>query len=194
MRNTLRAQQPVTALAAFAIIATAGLLSACSPAHSGSPVAQQSPRPSQTPVSQQTPASQPTPASPAPTPQSQPRPGAQHLDPASFSMVTVRYKESDGVRINISKQIRSRAVIARLTGIVNGLPAAKPAGTHCPAASISYQMMFTGIGSAPDTTVTTRSCPADRISRGGKLRQPLWDKSGTVATEVKRLMHIKRST
>jgi len=188
MRNTLRAQQPVTALAAFAIIATAGLLSACSSAHSGSPVAQQSPRPSQTPVSQQTTASQPAPAAP-----SQPRPAAQHLDPASFSMVTVRYKESDGVRINISKQIRSRAVIARLTGVVNGLPAAKPAGTNCPAASISYQMMFTGIGSAPDTTVTTRSCPADRISQGGKLRQPLWDKSGTVAAEVKRLMRIKRS-
>src|SRR5579862_2748316 len=138
MRNTLRAQQPVTALAAFAIIATAGLLSACSPAHSGSPVAQQSPRQTQTPVPQQTPVSQQTPAAP-----SQPRPVAQHLDPASFSMVTVRYKESDGVRINISKQIRSRAVIARLTGIVNGLPAAKPAGTNCPAASISYQMMFT---------------------------------------------------
>jgi len=48
MRNTLRAQQPVTALAAFAIIATAGLLSACSPAHSGSPVAQPSPRETQT--------------------------------------------------------------------------------------------------------------------------------------------------
>jgi hypothetical protein len=52
-------------------------------------------------------------------------------------------------------------------------------------------MMFTGIGSAPDTTVTTRSCPVDRISLGGKLQQPLWDRSGAVAAEVKHLMHIK---
>jgi len=196
MRNTPRAQQPVTALAAFAIIATAGLLSACSSGGSGRPVAQQSPQatsstpvPQQTQVSSPTPASQPSPAT-TPTP---PRTAAQRLDPASFSMVTVHYKESDGVRISIAKQIRSRAVIARLASIVNGLPAAKPADANCPAASVSYQMMFTGTGSAPDTTVTTRSCPADRISRGGKLRQPLWDKSGTVAAEVKRLMHIKHS-
>jgi hypothetical protein len=108
-------------------------------------------------------------------------------------MVTLRYKESDGVRISISKQVRSPAVIARLTRIINRLPAAKPAGTSCPAAAITYQMMFTGIGSAPDTTVTTRSCPADRISLGGKLQQPLLDRSGAVAAQVKRLMHVKHT-
>jgi hypothetical protein len=54
-------------------------------------------------------------------------------------------------------------------------------------------MMFTGIGSAPDTTVTTRSCPADRFSLGGKLQQPLLDRSGAVAAQVKHLMHVKHS-
>jgi hypothetical protein len=109
-------------------------------------------------------------------------------------MVTLRYKESDGVRISISKQVRSPAVIARLTRIVNSLPAAKPASTSCPAATITYQMMFTGIGSAPDTTVTTRSCPIDRFSLGGKLQQPLWDQSGAVAAELKHLMHVQHVT
>jgi hypothetical protein len=60
MRNTPRARRPVMALAAPAIIATAGLLSACS-SSSGTPVAQPSPQTSHSPVSQ------PSPASPAPT-------------------------------------------------------------------------------------------------------------------------------
>ena len=115
-----------------------------------------------------------------------------HLDPASFSMVTVNFRESDD-RVNLNKQIRSPAVIARLTRIVNSLPAAKQASTSCPAATFRYQMSFTGIGSEPDITVTTRSCPADRISVGGKLQGPLWDK-GAVAAEVKRLMHIRSPT
>lgn len=54
-------------------------------------------------------------------------------------------------------------------------------------------MSFTGAGSQPDITVTTRSCPVDRISVGGKLQGPLWDRKGTVAAEVKRLMHIRIS-
>jgi hypothetical protein len=47
------------------------------------------------------------------------------------------------------------------------------------------------IGSQPDATVTTRSCPADRISVGGEPQGRLWDRKG--AAEVKRLMHIKIS-
>jgi hypothetical protein len=163
MRNTLRAQQPVTALAACAIIATAGLLSACSS------------------------------ASPAPAPQSPPRHAAVHLDAAKFSKVTVFFRESDSMGLRFRKPFRSPAVIARLTRIVNSLPAAKPASMACPAAAFTYQMLFTGIGSQPDTMVTTRSCPADRVSVGGKLQGPLWDRKGAVAAEVKRLMHIKIS-
>jgi hypothetical protein len=116
-----------------------------------------------------------------------------HLDPASFSMVTVNFRESDDLGLNLSKQVRSPAVIARLTRIVNSLPAAKQARTSCPAATFRYRMSFTGIGSQPDITVTTRSCPADRISVGGKLQGPLWDRKGAVAAEVKRLMHIRMS-
>jgi hypothetical protein len=116
-----------------------------------------------------------------------------HLDAARFSMVTVYFRESDSLGLKFHKPFRSPAVIARLTRIVNSLPAAKPASTGCPEAAITYQMMFTGIGSQPDTTVTTRSCPADRISVGGKLQGPLWDRKGAVAAEVKRLMHIKIS-
>jgi len=181
------------ALAAFTIIATTGLLAACSSGHSGKPVAQKSPQASSTPVSQPAPVSQPSTASPGPAAQSQHRPAAEHLDAAKYSMVTVRYKENDGIQIDLRKQIRSPAVIARLTRIVNGLPGAKPGSTTCPAASITYQMMFTGIGSAPDTTVTTRSCPADLFSQNGKLQQPVWDRSGAVAAQVKRLMHIRHS-
>jgi hypothetical protein len=85
-------------------------------------------------------------------------------------MVTVYFRESDSLGLRFHKPFRSPAVIARLTRIVNSLPAAKPASTGCPEATYTFQMMFTGIGSQPDTTVTTRSCPADRISVGGKLR------------------------
>ena len=108
-------------------------------------------------------------------------------------MVTVNFRESDDLGLDLNKQIRSPAVIARLTRIVNGLPAAKQARTSCPAATFRYRMIVHGHRVPPDITVTTRSCPADRISVGGKLQGPLWDRKGAVAAEVKRLMHIRIS-
>jgi hypothetical protein len=188
MRNTPRARRPFTALAAFAIAAAAGLLSACGPSGSGSPVAQQqSPKPSQSPVSQQSPAS---PASPAPSAQPLP-PGAEHLDPARFRYVTVSANLfSDGSLRKVSKVIGSPAVIARLTRMVNSLPAAAKAASSCPPVTATYRLSFAVRGFEPDTTVTANSCPTDQISVNGKVHPPLLDKSGTLAVTVRGLLNL----
>jgi hypothetical protein len=187
MRNTPRARRPFTALAAFAIAAAAGLLSACGPSGSGSPVAQQSPKPSQSPVSQQSPAS---PASPAPSTQPLP-PGAEHLDPARFRYVTVSANLfSNGSLRKVSKVIGSPAVIARLTRMVNSLPAATKAASSCPPVTATYRLSFAVRGFEPDTTVTATSCPTDQISVNGKVHPPLMDKSGTLAAAVRGLLNL----
>jgi hypothetical protein len=183
MRNTPRARRPSSALAAFAI-AAAGLLSACSSAHSGSPVAQQSPKPSQSPVSQQ------SPASPAPSAQPLP-PGAEHLDPARFRYVTVTANLfSNGSLRKVSKVIGSPAVIARLTRMVNSLPAATKAASGCPPVTATYRLSFAVRGFEPDTTVTANSCPTDQISVNGKVHLPLQDKTGTLAAAVRGLLKL----
>ena len=187
MRNTPRARRPITALAAFAIAATTGLLSACGPSGSGSPVAQQSPKPSQSPVSQQSPAS---PASPSPSAQPLP-PGAEHLDPARFRYVTVVANLfSNGSLRKVSKVISSPAVIDRLTRMVNSLPAATKAVSGCPPVTATYRLSFTVRGFEPDTTVTANSCPIDQITVNGKTHPPLMDKSGTLAAAVRGLLNL----
>jgi len=185
MRNTPRARRPFTALAAFAI-AAAGLLSACS-SGSGSPVAQQSRKPSQSPVSPQSPAS---PASPAPSAQPLP-PGAEHLDPARFRYVTVSANLfSNGSLRKFSKVIGSPAEIARLTRMVNSLPAAAKAASSCPPVTATYRLSFAVRGFEPDTTVTANSCPVDQISVNGKVHPPLLDKTGTLAAAVRGLLNL----
>jgi hypothetical protein len=193
MPKTPRPRRPIMALAAPALIATAGLLSACTPAQSGSPVPQQSPRASQSPVSQQTPVNQQSPASPAPASTSQPGTGAAHLDPARFSMVTVSV-DLTGVEAKFHKGFRSRAVIARLTRMVNSLPEAKPASMNCPSADFTYRLSFRVKGTEPDTTVSgSDSCPTEKLSVDGKLRPPLRDRPGALDAAVRSLMKLKIS-
>lgn len=191
MRNTPRARRPFTALAAFAIAATAGLLSACGPSGSGSPVAQQSPATSQSPAASQTPVSQPSPASPGPSTQPMPTNGAEHLDPARFRTVTVVANLfSNGSLRKVSKVIGSPAVIARLTRMVNSLPAATKTVSSCPPVTATYRLSFTVIGFEPDTTVTANSCPVDQISVNGKVQPPLMDKTGILAAAVRGLLNL----
>jgi hypothetical protein len=184
MPNTPRAPRPIMALAAFAIAATTGLLSACGPSGSGSPVTQQSPTASQSPVSQHSPAS--------PSPSAQPLPpGAEHLDPARFRYVTVVANLfSNGSLRKVSKVIGSPATIARLTRMINSLPAAATATTGCPPVTATYRLSFTVRGFEPDTTVTANSCPTDQISVNGKVHPPLLDKSGTLAAAVRGLLKL----
>ena len=202
MRNTPRARRPVMALAAPAIIAIAGLLSACSPAHTGgsaaqqSPQASQSPVPQQSPVTAQTPVSQQSPASPAPTAVPSPGPGAVHLDPARFSKVTVYLHLPFDDEIKVHQQYRSPAAIARLTGMINGLPAAKQAKASCSAGDFSYRMMFTTKNGGPATTVTgSEGCPTARISVDGKPAQLLMSPAGTLSAAVRHMfrLHISHS-
>jgi hypothetical protein len=194
MPNTLRPRRPILALAAPAIIATAGSLSACTSAHSGSPVAQQSPKTQQSPQASPSPQASQSPASPAPTTQSQPGPGAEHLDPARFSMVTVSV-DLTGVDLKVHKGFRSRAVIDRLTRMVNSLPEAKSARTSCPSAEFTYRLSFRVKGTEPDTTVTgSDSCPTEKFSVDGKPQRPLMDRPGALDAAVRSLLKLKIST
>ena len=190
MRYSHRARRPFMALAAFAIAATAGLLSACGPSGSGSPVAQQSPATSQSPGASQSPVSQPSPATPPPSAQPLPT-GAEHLDPARFRTVTVVANIfSNGSLRKVSKVIGSPAVIAQLTRMVNSLPAATKTVSSCPPVTATYRLSFTVIGFEPDTTVTANSCPVDQISVNGKAQPPLMDKTGTLAAAVRGLLNL----
>ena len=188
MRNTPRARRPITALSAVVIIATAGFLSACGSASPGGSSAQHSPASSQSPVSSQSPAS---PASPAPSAQPLPVNGAEHLDPARFRYVTVTANlYSNGNLRKVSKVIGSPAAIARLTRMINSLPAATRAAPSCPPVTATYRVSFAVRGFEPDTTVTANSCPTDQISVNGKVHPPLQDKSGALAAAVRGLLNL----
>jgi hypothetical protein len=128
---------------------------------------------------------QQTTASPAAPTQPQP----DRLDPAQFSRVTVTAILPGDTRFN--QRYSSAAIIARLARVVNGLPVAKPSAGRCPAGNISYQLLFTAMGHAPDIRVTTSSCPADQFSASGKPRRPLWDRSGAVAAAARHMLKLK---
>jgi len=185
MRYTLRARRPITALAALAIAATAGLLSACGPSGSGSPAAQQSPKASHSPVSPQ------SPASPAPSAQPLPTNGAEHLNPARYRAVTVVANLfSNGSLRKFSRVYGSPKVIAQLTRVVNSLPAATKKITSCPPVTATYRVSFTVIGFESDTTVTANSCPVDQIVVNGKTHPPLLDKTDALASAVRGLLNL----
>jgi hypothetical protein len=97
---------------------------------------------------------------------------------------------SNGSLRKVSKVIGSPAVIARLTRMVNSLPAAAKAASICPPVTATYRLSFAVRGFEPDTTVTANSCPTDQISVNGKVHPPLMDKSGTLAAAVRGLLNL----
>jgi len=77
-----------------------------------------------------------------------------------------------------SRTVTDTATVARLAGILNGLPAAVPGATSCPAMSVQYRVSFSkSIGGAPDLVATATGCDGVGVTTGG-VTQPALDDGG----------------
>jgi hypothetical protein len=119
------------------------------------------------------------------------RTAVEHLDPASFRRVIVSARVLNPRPSTVTRVITSPAVIARLAGLLNGLPAAPGLGMSCPAMLTTYRVKFSaGAGRAPETTATAAGCLTDQITVNGKAQPALWDRSERLAAAASKLLRV----
>ncbi len=119
------------------------------------------------------------------------RTAAEHIDPASFRRVIVSARVLNPRPHTVTRVITSPAVIARLAGLLNGLPAAPGLSMSCPAMLTTYRVKFSaGAGREPETTATAAGCLTDQITVNGKAQPALWDRSGRLVTAASKLLRV----
>lgn len=121
------------------------------------------------------------------------RSAAEYLNPADFGAVTVRAIMLNPKRHTVTRQITSPQVIARLAGLLNGLPAAPRLVMPCPAMLTTYRVEFAAKPSGgPRVAVGTGSCFTDQISVAGRAQPALMDANGRLAAAVRHLLGLKQ--
>jgi hypothetical protein len=81
------------------------------------------------------------------------------------------------------------AVVTRLAGHLNGLPAAPNLAMSCPAIMVTYRLTFTGPG-VPVVVVSAIGCLSDGITVGGKTQPGLDDPGNGLVAEAGQLLNI----
>ena len=120
------------------------------------------------------------------------RTAAEHLDAASFRRVIVSARVLNPRPHTVTRVITSPAVIARLAGLLNGLPAAPGLSMSCPAMLTTYRVKFSaGAGREPVTTATAIGCLTDQITANGKAQPALWDRSERLAAAASKLLRAQ---
>jgi hypothetical protein len=120
-----------------------------------------------------------------------PRTAAEHLDAARFHAVKISGTLLNPKLHTVTRTFTSSAVIGRLAGLLNGLPAApyQPAG--CPAIAATFQFSFTpATPAAHQVTVTPSGCMTVEITVSGMVQPPLWD-SQKLTTAAMRLLGLR---
>jgi hypothetical protein len=116
------------------------------------------------------------------------RSAAEHLSPAGFGAVTVAVRMRLSRPHQVTRTFTSRKVIAGLTALLNGLPAAPDLEEPCPEEFASYRVAFTrSAGTRPAVVVTSGACLTDQVTVGGKA-QPALAGSGKLGAAVSRLL------
>jgi hypothetical protein len=118
-----------------------------------------------------------------------PRPAAEHLAAKDYRSVLI-----DAILAGKSRPIlrtfTSRAIIGKLTRLLNGLPASPGGVVPCPAEFVTYTLTFEPAAGQPKVVVDTSDCLSDTISVGGVSQPPLVN-DGRVETLAGKLMHVK---
>jgi hypothetical protein len=121
-----------------------------------------------------------------------PRSPAEHIDPARVRTVTVSARLLNPRIRTVKRSFTSRAVIARLAGILNRLPAL-PAGEvlSCPAILATYRAVFAGPGAHPGQVVATADgCLSVGMSVNGHPQPELRD-NGALAAAIRGLLGLQ---
>jgi hypothetical protein len=108
-----------------------------------------------------------------------PRSAAEHLAPGQARAVTVKASYfSPGSHV-LRHTFTSAAVIARLAGFLNGLPAATGGTESCPNLSIGYTLAFaTAVAARPFLVAVIGPCGNVQMTVNGRLQPALSDPSG----------------
>ncbi len=126
------------------------------------------------------------------------RTAAEYLRPADFRSVTVSGSfgslTNSGTTVRRSRTFTSRAVIARLAAVLDGLRADNPGTVHCPMLLASYRLSFAPAGGGAPTVVTPSSCLGDGVTVAGRPQPALFDPNNQkVLAVVGRLLGVPRS-
>ncbi len=126
------------------------------------------------------------------------RTAAEYLRPADYRSVTVSGSfgslTGPGMTVRRSRTFTSRAVVARLAAVLDGLRADNPGTVNCPMLLASYRLSFAPAGGGGPTVVTPSSCLGDEVTVAGRPQPMLFDpNSQKVLAVVGRLLGVPRS-
>ncbi len=103
-----------------------------------------------------------------------PRSAAEHIATAGFGSVTVTAQLPDQGK-RTTRTFTSHAVIDRLAGALNALPAAPYYAVPCPDFATYSLRFWPAKHGVRAVLVATLSCVADQVVAGGVAQPPLWD-------------------
>lgn len=122
-----------------------------------------------------------------------PRTAAEHIDPARFASVVLTADQVLGKNHTVTRRVTSRAVIARLAGLLNSLPAAPRLAMSCPMAPVTYRAGFAVTAHGrPGVVAVSGGCFSIALSAGGKPQPPLADGQNRLATYLQHLLGIRQ--
>ncbi len=126
------------------------------------------------------------------------RTAAEYLRPADYRSVTVSGSfgslTGPGMTVRRSRTFTSRAVVARLAAVLDGLRADNPGTVNCPMLLASYRLSFAPAEGGGPTVVTPSSCLGDEVTVVGRPQPMLFDpNSQKILAVVGRLLGVPRS-
>jgi hypothetical protein len=114
---------------------------------------------------------------------------AERFSAGSFNKVTVSALVDNPKLHRVTRTFTSSALIARLTGFLNGLHAAPDGARSCPAGTVSYQLTFVS-GRVPEVVVSPDGCSAIGVTVAGRTQPALWDQYNVLASMAGQLLGI----
>jgi hypothetical protein len=92
----------------------------------------------------------------------------------------------------VTRRVTSKAVIARLAAMLNGMHAAPIRYAPCPIGPATYQVRFAATArSTPNVLVATEGCLTLQVITGGQGQPVLWDSGGRFEAAVQHLLGLE---
>ena len=117
------------------------------------------------------------------------RSAAEHLTARDFRAVTVEQRSVDPHVRNVTRTFRQRAIVDRLTRVLNSRPASPGGLVNCPAIRVTWELRFRPVNGQPAATVWIDGCYAYAISVGGHSQPALSDNGNLERIATSLLRH-----
>jgi hypothetical protein len=122
-----------------------------------------------------------------------PRTAAEHIDPAGYRSVTLTVPPGPGgtPAHALTRTFTSRAAVARLASLINGLPAMPDVAMNCPAEPAQpYRIIFTPASARwPQVVVSPTGCLSAGVTVG-RAGQPALETHGRLIAAMDRLVGL----